>query len=340
MATTAELEIYRQRYETYRHLDRLRWQMLPVAAGAGAAILAFARYRSEPVWWVFLGVGLLLIISGVAMLRIGQGINRNGEVLRKIAATIGDKDIPPVGKRLKSVAFWISWTMIGLGVISLLAAIFTFTTTDRRYYLPIHKVFISYYHDDDQDYKEELVEMGENNEIFIDRSVDTGDIPDNLPSETIRRKIRDDYLRDSTVTIVLVGRNTWRRKHVDWEIHSSMFDGPINKQSGILVVNLPPAAAGDFCTAAHPSEKERIYRHISNWTTIDNEAEYRRRYPYMPARIIDNLLKPEALVSVTPWSTIADNPSILKFLVDAAFQDRKSCEYDLSRPMRRQNSSR
>ena len=105
MATPAELEIYRQRYETYRHLDRLRWQMLPVAVGAGAAILAFARYRSEPVWWMFLGVGLLLVISGVAMRRIGQGINRNGEVLRKIAATIGDKDIPPVGKWLKSVAF-------------------------------------------------------------------------------------------------------------------------------------------------------------------------------------------------------------------------------------------
>ena len=324
-------------YETYRHLDRLRWQMLPVAVGAGAAILAFARYRSEPVWWVFLGVGLLLIISGVAMLRIGQGINRNGEVLRKIAATIGDEDIPPVGKRLKSVAFWISWTMIGLGVICLLTAICTFTTTERRDYLPIHKVFISYYHDEDQNYKEALVEMGEANGIFIDRSVDTGDIPDNLPAETIRRKIRDDYLRDSTVTIVLVGRNTRRRKHVDWEIHSSMIDGPINKKSGILVVNLPSAGAGDSCTVAHSNEKKRVYPHITNWVEMD-ETKYRNWYPYMPARIMDNLLKPEALVSVTPWSTIADHPSNLKFLVDAAFRDRKNCNYNHGRPMRRQNS--
>ena len=337
MATTAELEIYRQRYETYRHLDRLRWQMLPVAAGAGAAILAFARYRSEPVWWVFLGVGLLLVISGVAMLRIGQGINRNGEVLQKIAATIGDQDIPPVGKRLKSVAFWISWTMIGLGVICLLTAICTFATTNGRCYLPIHKVFISYYHDEDQDYKEALVEMGEANKIFVDRSVDTGDIPDNLPSETIRRKIRDDYLRDSTVTIVLVGKNTWRRKHVDWEIHSSMFDGPVNKKSGILVVNLPSAGAGDSCIAPRADEKERAYPHISNWVEMD-ETKYRNWYPNMPERIIDNLLKPEVLVSVTSWSTIANNPSILKFLVDVAFRDRKNCNYNHSRPMRRQNS--
>ena len=129
MATPAEIEIYRQRYETYRHLDRLRWQMLPIAGGAGAAILAFARYRSEPEWWVFLGVGLLLTISGVAMLRIGQGINKNGEVLRKVAAVIGDDDIPPVAKWFKSVAFWISWTMVVLGAGCLLTAFFTLTTT-------------------------------------------------------------------------------------------------------------------------------------------------------------------------------------------------------------------
>ena len=180
--------------------------------------------------------------------------------------------------------------------------------------------------------------MGEKYEIFLDWSVDTGDISDDLSDQSIRQKIRDEYLRDSTVTIVLVGKNTWRRKHVDWEIYSSMFDGQVNKKSGILVVNLPSADAGDFCTAAHSGEQKKVYPHISNWTTIDNEAEYRRRYPYMPARIIDNLLKPEALVSVTPWSVIAGEPSILKFLVDGAFRDRQSCDYDLSRPMRRHNS--
>jgi hypothetical protein len=29
------------------------------------------------------------------------------------------------------------------------------------------------------------------------------------------------------------------RKHIDWEIFSSMIDGKINKRSGILVINLP-----------------------------------------------------------------------------------------------------
>ena len=52
MATIGALEIYKQRYETYRHLDRLRWQMLQIAVGVGSLrILAFARSGREPDWW-------------------------------------------------------------------------------------------------------------------------------------------------------------------------------------------------------------------------------------------------------------------------------------------------
>ena len=203
--------------------------------------------------------------------------------------------------------------------------------------MPIHKVFISYYHCEDQDYKDELVEMGEENRIFIDRSVDTDDISDQLPPQTIRQKIRDEYLRDSTVTIVLVGENTGRRKHVDWEIYSSMIDGQVNKKSGVLVVNLP-SADSVYCTAPHDDEKEKVYPKISNWTRIDDETEYRKLYPYMPDRIMDNLVNHKALISVTPWSAIAGKPRILKFLINMVFQDRQGCEYDLSRPMRRRNS--
>lgn len=198
----------------------------------------------------------------------------------------------------------------------------------------MHKVFISYYHKDDQWYKEALVKFGTTNSIFIDASVDTGDIPDYLPDERIREIIRDKYLRDSTVTIVLVGTETKRRKHIDWEIYSSMYDGAVNKKSGILIINLP--GVSDRCSVAHDSEKEIVYPNIKSWTSINTRVEYERRYPYMPDRIIDNLLKPEAKISVTPWNRI--NETTLKFLIDAAFKDRARCVYDLSRPMRRANS--
>ena len=70
-----------------------------------------------------------------------------------------------------------------------------------------HKVFISYHHENDQSYKDALTKWNESAEVFIDKSVDTDDISDELSDEEIRVRIRDEYLRDSTVTIVLVGKD-------------------------------------------------------------------------------------------------------------------------------------
>lgn len=200
----------------------------------------------------------------------------------------------------------------------------------------MHKVFISHHHSNDQWYKDALVGFGEENSIFVDRSVDTDDIPDEWSDERIRREIRDLYLRDSTVTIVLVGRETRRRKHVDWEIHSSMYDGSVNKRSGIVIINLPGISDNEFTAAYGDAEKRLLYPDIASWTTINERAEYERRYPHMPDRIIDNLLKSGVTISVVPWDRI--NGRTLDFLIEAAFRNRSNCRYDLGRPMRRANS--
>jgi hypothetical protein len=199
----------------------------------------------------------------------------------------------------------------------------------------MHKVFISYHHLNDQGYKENLVRFGEENQIFIDGSVDTGDISDDLPSQTIREIIRDDYLRDSTVTIVLVGTSTKGRKHIDWEIYSSMINGARNKRSGIIAITLPETNCTYF-TTAHEGEKAIVYPSQQSWMTVDTRGEFERRYPYMPVRLIDNLLKREAKISVTNWDKL--NVDTLRFLVEAAHADRLTCEYDLSTPMRRANA--
>ena len=201
----------------------------------------------------------------------------------------------------------------------------------------MHNVFISYHHDNDQYYKEELVALGRHFSAFVDRSVDTGDISEDLSDEAIRRRIRDEYLRQTTVTIVLVGTETKHRKHIDWEIHSSMYDGTVNRRSGIIVVNLPSTRCTSF-TAAHDGEKRIVYPDVRSWMSVDSRAEYEARYPFAPDRIIDNLLKTGVQISVVPWERIESRPDRLEFLVDAAFEYRKSCPYDLSRPMRRRNS--
>ena len=117
MATPDELEIYKQRYETYRHLDRLRWQMLQIAVGAGLLALAFAKDGAKPNWWVFAVVGAMFFFFGLVMLRIGHGIKMNGQVLSKAADLVGDVDIPPVSTVWKSVSFWIASTLIVVGVV-------------------------------------------------------------------------------------------------------------------------------------------------------------------------------------------------------------------------------
>ena len=199
------------------------------------------------------------------------------------------------------------------------------------------KVFISYHHENDQSYKEELLRINEQNKLFVDISVDTGDIDDNLSDDRIREIIRDDYLRDSTVTILLVGLETKGRKHIDWELYSSMYDGVVNKKSGILVINLP-SINNTYFTTSHEGEKKRVYPENTSWMSIDNRSEYERRYPYMPFRIIDNLLKKDAKISVVPWEKIETDPSILSFLIGATYNDRTNCNYDLSSLMKRANS--
>lgn len=201
-----------------------------------------------------------------------------------------------------------------------------------------HKVFISFCHKD-QRYKDALVTLGQVHDIFVDKSVDIGDISENQSDEQIRVEIRDDYLRDSTVTIVLVGADTKRRKHVDWEIHSSMYDGKTNKRSGILAVNLPtlPRRERGGVRASHDGEKVAVYPDIKDWTSLDSREKLAAKYPHMPDRLLDNLNNNKAKISVTTWDYIQE-PRRLRFLIDAAFNDRNSCKYDLRRPMMRRNS--
>jgi hypothetical protein len=98
-------------------------------------------------------------------------------------------------------------------------------------------VFISYHHDEDQEYADRLRKFYGRSKAIIDKSMH--DDLSHLQNETILRKIRQDYLRDSTVTVVLVGEHTWGRKWVDWEIYSSLRGYADRTVNGLLAVYLP-----------------------------------------------------------------------------------------------------
>ena len=100
-----------------------------------------------------------------------------------------------------------------------------------------HKVFISH-HVTDQKYKNRFIRMMGNN--VVDKSVRADDIDDTaLKVSRIRQIIRDDFIADATVTVVLIGPCTWKRKHVDWEIGSSLRNTKKNPRCGLLGILLP-----------------------------------------------------------------------------------------------------
>lgn len=104
--------------------------------------------------------------------------------------------------------------------------------------IPRHKVFISHHHKNDQRYKDMLVEILKDD--LVDKSVNNDDIDDaDIKTATIRQKIRDGFIADSTVTIVLIGRETHARKHIDWEISYSLRKTNKKSRGGVLGIILP-----------------------------------------------------------------------------------------------------
>jgi len=140
-----------------------------------------------------------------------------------------------------------------------------------------HKVFVSYHHsNEDQLYRNCFENIfAEKYGIMISQSVQIGDIDPNLATDTIRQKIRDEYLRDSTVTVVLIGPETWKRKHVDWEIGSSIRDTQYNPRSGLLGIILPTYSRSSDLSKYDPHTiPPRLYDNIKcefariyNWCT-------------------------------------------------------------------------
>ena len=205
------------------------------------------------------------------------------------------------------------------------------------YFIPRHKVFISYYHSDDQRYKDCLCDvLNPRYDLFDDYSVRTGDIDDEYMSdERIRIKIRDEYISDATVLILLCGKNTKKRKYVDWELHAAMYDTEKNPKMGIVVINLPESS--NHFRACTAREKELVCPNAT-WHSLDTRDKFERNYPDMPSRIIDCLVEKNSDISVVSWARIMENPIILKELVDVAYKRRKTVEYSLVAPLCRRNS--
>lgn len=100
-------------------------------------------------------------------------------------------------------------------------------------------VFISYHHrGDQQGFNEFTRRFAERYEIFYDNSLDGRIRSDD--AEYINRTIREEHIVGSSITIVLCGAETWKRKYVDWEIHSTL-----HHEHALLGIALPTAVKGN-----------------------------------------------------------------------------------------------
>ena len=159
-----------------------------------------------------------------------------------------------------------------------------------------HKVFVSYHHENDQPYRDRFERLfADVYDIMDSRSVRLGDIPKGLNTDEVARQIRDRYLRDSTVTVVLIGADTWRRKHVDWEIAATVRDTEFNPRAGLLGILIPTHPSfGQGAYQAYITPPRLHYNvecgfaNIYNWSESPHtvagwiDAAFRRRNEVVP----------------------------------------------------------
>lgn len=157
-----------------------------------------------------------------------------------------------------------------------------------------HKVFISFYHYDDQAYRDAFVKVF--GHLFISKSVEDGDIDSENSDEYVKRLIQEKYLDDTSVVAVLCGPNTLKRKHVDWEI-SAALDKKVGGYAGLFGILLP-----EF--------------------PLTSTGNY---YPKnLPPRLAKNIKIDDAdgFAKIYTWDWLTASEDRVKNAIQAAFDDR------------------
>lgn len=97
------------------------------------------------------------------------------------------------------------------------------------------KVFVSYHHGNDQAYYDEFSKFFHDkyeaiSDNSLERAIDSDD------TDYTRWRIRSEYIKGTSVTVVLCGAQTPWRKYVDWEIK-----GTLDMNHGLVGIKLPTA---------------------------------------------------------------------------------------------------
>lgn len=135
-----------------------------------------------------------------------------------------------------------------------------------------HKCFLSYHAADVDAVANFVTTFGE---VFIPKVIGLSESDPLIGSnntEYVMDRIREKYLTDSSVTIVLLGKCTWSRRFVDWEVLSSLRRDRVNRLNGLMAVELPTITQAD--------QSKLPPRVRDNLPTKDGTDGYARWYNY------------------------------------------------------------
>lgn len=103
----------------------------------------------------------------------------------------------------------------------------------------MRNVFVSYAHRLDQKQADDFrMKFGGTGMVFSDRSLENMDLG-NLSDDTIKNNYIRPKIKNSSVTIILIGEETGGRWWVDWEIYYSLLHTQGNARNGLLGIRLP-----------------------------------------------------------------------------------------------------
>lgn len=184
-----------------------------------------------------------------------------------------------------------------------------------------HKCFISF-KTEDKWYKETIQSWVDDNKVdMIDKALNEPIDSDN--EEYIMRKIREDYLSDSTVTIFLIGTRSaeslgwYQQRFIKRELQASLYNGANNTRNGILGVVLPALYDKIYKGSYRCNTCGREHQHVAvnDNTTI---KEFNRNY-YLNSHGKCSYAEDDRYCVLVKWDDFVKNPN---FYIDKAFDKR------------------
>jgi hypothetical protein len=180
-----------------------------------------------------------------------------------------------------------------------------------------HKVYISF-KTEDSGYKEAIQSWDYLD--YVDKSLNSPINSNDI--EYILRKTREDYLRDSTVTVFLIGDRSaenlgeWEQQYIKRELQASLYNGAGNTKSGILGVVLPSMEDRIYQGSHTCSICGKTHNYVRvNDSTVIKEFSYNYYLPNTGCAWSED----ERYCVLARWDDFRQNPNMW---IDKAYEKR------------------